>query len=73
MKIRNEVEGLRQGFADVLNLVIPYVLQKRRREIFQMTFEAYHFNADKVVRELKGKGVYREYKTIPGKKSKEGK
>lgn len=62
-KLISEFEYLRQGYADVLDLLIPY-LPIKKQLIAIATYEAYHFYADKKVVDLGGESVNREYKTL---------
>lgn len=68
MKKYQDWEHVRQGFADVLDLIIPY-MPKDRQKVAIVTIEAYHSFADKKVVQYGGKSVNREYKM---KRSKNG-
>ena len=61
--IIEDLEHIRQGFSDVLDLLIPY-LSKDRQKVATMSFEAYHSFVDKKVKENGGETVDRSYKLL---------
>ncbi len=64
-----DIESLRQGFANVLDLMIPY-LPKKDRQFYFLSCEAYHFQANKLIVDLGGEDVKRKYKHIFKQKGK---
>jgi hypothetical protein len=62
-KIIEDFEYIRQGFADVLDLIIPY-LPEDRQQVATISLEAYHKFVDKKVIENGGETVGRDYKLL---------
>lgn len=64
-EIIKKVESLRQGFADALDLMLPFVdTYKLSKDVMFSTVEAYHFQADKLIVSLGGETVNRNYKYL---------